>query len=171
MGFSVYDGKEAKANVIKDFFQYVRISLPGQKISVDLFGQTTTNTDDMGIGQLLENAFENFDYIAPMVYPSHYIDGFDSFAKPAEHPYDVVSYAMGTAVSREANYKTKNQTTTELAKFRPWLQDFSLGTNYTSDMVKAEIKATQDSLGDSYAGFMLWNAGNKYTTGAVLKQN
>ena len=59
-------------------------------ISVDLFGMTTTNTDDLGIGQVLEKALPYFDYVAPMVYPSHYPDTWNGFANPAEHPYDVV---------------------------------------------------------------------------------
>ena len=58
-----------------------------------------------------------------------------------------------------------------LAKFRPWLQDFNMGADYTADMVDQEIKATQDALGNNYSGFMLWNAGNIYTEGAVLKPN
>ncbi len=173
LGFPAWNGVKLKADVINEFFHYVRANLTGAKISVDLFGQTTTNTDDMGIGQILENAFENFDYISPMVYPSHYIDGFKGFDKPAEHPYDVVKYAMDTALAREAAFDAKSREkggenaskVANLAKFRPWLQDFSLrATFYTADMVRAEIKATQDSLGSNFYGYMMWNAGNIYTT-------
>ena len=162
MGFSVWDGVKPKAGVIKEFFNYTRQKLVGNKISVDLFGQTTTNKDDMGIGQLIENAFENFDYISPMVYPSHYIDGFIGFANPADHPYDVVKYAMDGALAREKSYQASSVAKVPLAKFRPWLQDFNMGADYTADMVKLEIKATQDSLGKDYNGFMLWNPSNIY---------
>ena len=109
MGFPVWDGKTLKQEIIKDFFQYVRANLPGEKISVDLFGQTTTNKDDMGIGQVIENAFENFDYISPMVYPSHYINGFMGFANPAEHPYDIIKYSMDTALNREQSFLAQKQ--------------------------------------------------------------
>ncbi len=144
----------------------------------------------MGIGQIIENAFENFDYVAPMVYPSHYINGFMGFSNPAEHPYDIIKYEMGTALTRENSFASPKQDTSAvngaltassqpqpapitvpLSKFRPWLQDFNMGADYTADMVDQEIKATQDSLGDNYSGFMLWNAANKYTEGAVLKPN
>ena len=94
MGFPVSDGKTSMAYTIKNFFHYVRTSLPDEKISVDLFGLTTVNTDDMGIGQVIENAFENFDYISPMVYPSHYANGFIGFSNPADHPYEVIDYSM-----------------------------------------------------------------------------
>ncbi len=195
MGFPIWDSKTTKANVIKSFFVYLRQELKGEKISVDLFGQTTTNKDDMGIGQLLENAFENFDYISPMVYPSHYINGFLGFANPADHPYEMVKYSMASALSRELAYLVNKQkvsgqnsaTPTNLpspspspspapiinylAKFRPWLQDFNMGATYSSDMVKLEIKATEDALGNDFEGFMLWNASNIYTQDAVLKPN
>ncbi len=193
MGFPVWDDKTSKAEVVKNLFQYLRTNLSGEKISVNLFGQTTINKDDMGIGQIIENAFENFDYISPMVYPSHYVDGFIGFANPAEHPYDIIKYSMDNAVIREKDFLKQqqdslaaiddlNKTTTAglgspfqllvkspLAKFRPWLQDFNIGADYNADMVKAEIQATQDALGNNYGGFMLWNPSNIYTEGAVLK--
>lgn len=193
MGFPVWDEKKPMPAVIKEFFQYVRSSLPGEKISADLFGLTTVNTDDMGIGQLLENAFENFDYIAPMVYPSHYAKTFIGFENPAEYPYEVIKYSMDSAISREKAFLKKQQdmviknseaagspaaelqvlipppVLNPLAKFRPWLQDFNMGADYTADMVKKEIKATQDALGKDFSGFMLWNPSNIYTKAAVLK--
>jgi len=196
MGFPVWNEKTLKANVIKDFFGYVRSQLENEKISVDLFGQTTTNTDDMGIGQIIENAFENFDYISPMVYPSHYINGFMGFANPADHPYEIIKYEMGTALEREQAFSSPKQSPpvegakiaapsqdapqilaapapapiiVPLAKFRPWLQDFRMGADYTAPMIEQEIQATQDSLGSSFSGFMLWNPSNIYTEGAIQK--
>ena len=189
MGFPVWDPKKLRAEVIKEFFNYLRTSLAGEKISVDLFGQTTTNTDDMGIGQVIENAFENFDYVCPMIYPSHYVDGFLSFNNPAEHPYEIVNYSLNVAIARELKFLDAEHVATEnnietvssaiaspfvsaeppLAKFRPWLQDFNMGADYTADMVKAEIRAVEDALGKEYNGFMLWNSSNIYTQGAVFK--
>ena len=163
MGFPVWDGIAGKAEVINKFFGYLRTSLPGEKISVDLFGLTTINTDDMGIGQIIENAFENFDYICPMVYPSHYANWFIGFANPAEHPYEIIKYSMDSALARL-------KITASKAKLRPWLQDFDMGADYTADMIKQEIKATQDSLGTDFNGFLLWNPSNIYTQGAILKQ-
>lgn len=108
MGFPVWDGLTPKSDIIKQFFTYTRQQLSGEKISVDLFGQTTVNTDDLGIGQIIENAFENFDYISPMVYPSHYANNFIGFANPAEHPYDVIKYSMASALSRQIAYSKLN---------------------------------------------------------------
>jgi len=195
MGFPFLDEKMVASETIKEFFHYLRISLPNEKISADLFGLTTINTDDMGIGQIIEDAFENFDYVCPMVYPSHYANGFRGFVNPAEHPYEVIKYSMESALLREKkliksqqDLAMKNsepagspaaslQEVTDimdpvlLTRIRPWLQDFNMGAFYTAEMVRQEIKATQDSLGDSYSGFMLWNPSNIYTQGAVLKNH
>ena len=158
MGFPFWDKKVSMRLVIKEFFQKLRESLPDVKLSVDLFGYSTVSTDDMGIGQVLEDSFDYFDYISPMVYPSHYKDGFRGYSNPAEYPYEVIKYSMQEAIKKQALSKVK---------FRPWLQDFNMGADYTVEMVKAEIKAVTDVLGKDFYGFMLWNASNVYTTGAI----
>lgn len=145
------------AGIMKSFFEYVggelsQLSVP---TSADLFGMTTTNTDDLNIGQVLEHALAHFDYVAPMVYPSHYPANFNGYPNPAEKPYEVVKYSMDKAVLRSS---------TTPGKLRPWLQDFNLGATYTADMVKAQIQAVYDS---GLTSWMLWNAGNKYTRGAL----
>lgn len=195
IGFPFYDEKKEKSAVIKECFSYLRSNLPNEKISADLFGLTTVNMDDMGIGQILEDALENFDYVSPMAYPSHYANGFIGFSNPAEHPYEVVKYSMDSALVRKKRLMKSLQEAVlrksesvgspaaasqilayitspgSLAKIRPWLQDFNMGAFYTADLVKQEIKATQDSLREDYNGFMLWNPSNIYTQGAVMKQN
>jgi hypothetical protein len=44
-----------------------------------------------------------------------------------------------------------------------------MGAEYTTLMVKEEIRAVLDALGDDYSGYMLWNPRNIYTEEAVLK--
>jgi len=170
MGFPVWDNKTQKSTIIKNFFQKLRESLPNIKISADIFGQTTTNTDDMGIGQIFENTLSYFDYVCPMVYPSHYADGFDGFLNPADHPYQIISCALGSAVTRRQSYASAhNLDQRTLAKIRPWLQDFNLGAVYDAPMVTAEIKAVTDTTGNDFSGFMLWSPSNIYTAGAIAK--
>ncbi len=147
-----------KASILRGFFSYLRKELSqkdGMVISADLFGMTTTNRDDLNIGQILEDALLNFDYVAPMVYPSHYPSGFIGITNPASKPYEVVRYSMDEAVKRSS--------TTPL-KLRPWLQDFHLGADYTPDMVRAQIQAVYDS---GLTSWMLWNASNRYTKEAL----
>ncbi len=155
-------------------------------LSVDLFGYTTTNYDDLGIGQLLERALPYFDYVMPMVYPSHYNSGFIDIAKPATQPYEVVKYSMDASVRRvRAMAAAKNSTATStdiiflreqankghgninIQQMRPWLQDFDLGAQYTPEMVRAQIQATYDAGLTSWA---LWDAGNTYTRAALADE-
>jgi len=191
MGFPVFNknlkNKESKQQVIKRFFKYLRRELSGEKISADLFGQTTIENSDMGIGQKIEDAFEYFDFVCPMVYPSHYAVGFAGYKNPAEYPYQVVKYSILNAqIKKKTNLELQRILYNEpsgspaleakiveynppLGQLRPWLQDFDMGADYTASMIKSEIKAVKE-LGKDYYGFMMWNARNIYTKEAVLKE-
>lgn len=160
MVFPAWDREMTRPQVLNEFFRYMRTELGQARLSADLFGFVTTRKDDFGVGQVIEDAFEYFDYVSPMVYPSHYPNGFIGFANPAEHPYEVINYTIKSG--QERLNKFYQETGNTRAKLRPWLQDFNLGANYTQAMVEAEIKATQDALGENYNGFMLWNARNLY---------
>lgn len=163
MSFTWSAGKP-KAEAVTSFFRYLREQFSSTTpdmvngglpvLSADLFGLTTTAEDDMGIGQLLTHALPYFDYVAPMVYPSHFASGYIGFAKPAQHPYDVIHYSMDKAASRAL------QASTSPAKLRPWIQAFDLGAIYTPAMVRSEMQATYDA---GLSSWMLWNAGSAYT--------
>ena len=151
-------------------------------LSADLFGMTTTNSDDLTIGQVLERATPYFDYIAPMVYPSHYPPGFNGYSNPNKEVYGVVKYSMDRAVERVT------ATTTIIASLaytrigtstpaiyskpsrdpnvlRPWLQDFDYGGDYGPVEVRAQIQAAYDAGLNSW---MLWAPSNHYTRGGLL---
>jgi len=164
MRFPVWDQSVPRHLVIRNLFAYLRRGLGSATISVDLFGLSTVNRDDLGVGQVIEDAFPYFDYVCPMVYPSHYAPGFIGKANPAEYPYEVVYYSMKTAAGRLAELETG---TGRKAKLRPWLQDFHLGATYTTDMVEAQVRATRDALGGDYAGFVMWNPRNVYNQQAL----
>ncbi len=184
--FPFWDGKTSRHLVIREFFKEIRQNLPDAKLSVDLFGQATISYDDLGIGQIIEDSFEYFDYVCPMVYPSHYAKTFMGFENPALYPYDVVKGSMESAMLRENNYfKLKEISVSDSnsekinqnniikikAKIRPWLQDFNMGAVYTTDMVKEQITATKEALGGNYVGYMMWNPSNVYKTEAFTNEN
>ncbi len=150
----------SKAETMKSFFMYLdtNVRQKGIPTSADLFGLTTTVNNDMNIGQVLENAAPYFDFIAPMVYPSHYPNGWNGFKNPAQHPYEVINLAMKGGVEKLKAIGEDPQ------KLRPWLQDFDLGATYTADMVRAQMKAAADNGLDSW---MLWDPSNKYTKAAL----
>jgi len=129
-------------------------------LSADLFGMVTTNSDDLNIGQILEYAAPYFDYISPMVYPSHYPRGFNGWQNPNNYPYEVVNFSMSKAVEKLVNASTSP------LKLRPWLQDFDYGGDYDIPEVKAQIQATYDA---GLTSWMLWSASNRYTRGALEK--
>jgi hypothetical protein len=183
IGYPFWDKKSTRAAVVKGFFKYLREQLAGKKISADLFGLTTIDTwDDLGIGQVIEGAYQYFDYVSPMVYPSHYAAGFDGYKNPAAYPYEVVNYSLEKAVARLAAMGKPATTSTEAVavpsvKLRPWLQDFDLGATYDAPMVRKQIQATYDALvnvsgtrAGYYGGWLLWDPANTYTEGALEKQ-
>lgn len=152
-------------DAIKNFMRYLREQLKESVLSVDLFGFTMIKTEDIGIGQIVEDAYAYFDYVSPMVYPSHYPDGFMGYKNPAAWPYEVVADSMQKGQERLNAYRVSDGTND--AKLRPWLQDFDLGADYNVTMIGKQIKATQDTLRDGYVGYMLWNPSSNYTSGGI----
>ncbi|OHA58403.1 MAG: hypothetical protein A2571_01325 [Candidatus Vogelbacteria bacterium RIFOXYD1_FULL_44_32] len=169
----------SKPAVLEEFFSYLNQKLKpsGMIISADLFGMTTSSYVDVGIGQMWERTIPHFDYVAPMVYPSHYYTGFAGYTNPNEHPYEIVHEALASAVARtvatttmvltkdgQAVASTSPQLYTKKgynrAKIRPWLQDFDYPVPYTAEMVRAQIRATSD-LG--LTSWMMWDPSNHYT--------
>jgi len=154
----------AKTDVIKSFFEYLNghMKTEGIPTSADIFGMTTTSSDGLNIGQVLEIALQNFDYVSPMVYPSHYPKGFNGWSNPNAHPYDLIHFVMKAGADRAITAST-----TPL-KLRPWLQDFSLGApSYGKREVEEQIQATYDA---GLTSWMLWDPSNKYAGGALLRE-
>ncbi len=158
--------KTTRADTLENFFKYLSSTLktdaPDLKISADFFGLVTTETtNDLGIGQVLEKGLLYFDFIAPMVYPSHFAPDTYGYKDPASKPYEIISYSMKKAVERTKAMGLDPN------KLRPWLQDFNLGAKYTTDMVKLEIKAVQDS---GLSSWMMWDPNNIYHSDAFAKE-
>ncbi len=164
MSFPLWDENTPRNVIIGNFFEYVRQEMPNDKLSVDLFGLVSVSYGDLGIGQIAEDSFKHFDYISPMIYPSHYAMGFLGYENPAKHPYEVVHHSLVELKKRLSLFKETHETK---AQIRPWLQDFNLGAVYDADMVKLQIKATRDALGEEFNGFMLWSSSNRYTEEAL----
>lgn len=173
----------SKTVALEHFFAYLHDALAptGAKLSADLFGMTATNEDDLNIGQVLERALPYFDYISPMVYPSHYPPNYNGWKNPNEHVYDVIKFSMTRAVERAIATSTPvehfggvrvgtsappiyTKEVFDKNKLRPWLQDFDYGGNYGATEVRAQIQATYDSGLNSW---FLWDPANRYTKEAL----
>jgi hypothetical protein len=179
----------SKADQLEKFFKYLSVEMKKSNIptSADLFGMTTTNNDDLNIGQVLERTLPYFDYVAPMVYPSHYPANFNGWKNPNTVPYELTKFVMKRAVERAEATTTAvamlDNTKIDLGtsskkvlythepqnrlKLRTWIQDFDYGGTYDIPEVKAEIKATYDV---GLTSWMMWAPSNKYTVGALVKE-
>ena len=193
---------KSKPENLESFFKYLSTALSDERryenirhentgrdqavpyLSVDLFGMTTSSTHDLSIGQVEERAAPYFDFIAPMVYPSHYPNGFIGFGNPNHYPYEIVQYALtegarrlaATTTSVDGFTHTRLGTSTpavyqkpayDIQKLRPWLQDFDYGGEYGVTEVRAQIQATYDA---GLTGWMIWDPGNRYTRDAYLPE-
>ncbi len=152
--------------------------------SADLFGMTTTNYDDLSIGQIQERAAPYFDAIAPMVYPSHYPNNYLDLGNPNNYPYKVVYHAMNTGAKRmmasttpvAGFLHTRLGTSTPAiyskpaypaTRLRTWIQDFDYGGDYDAADVRAQIQASYDA---GVTSWMIWAPSNRYTEAALLAE-
>lgn len=127
-----------------------RLAPKGIKTSIDVFGLTTTENTDMGIGQKIVEMTEHVDYVSPMIYPSHYNKGEYGIPDPNKEPYRTVYIALQGAKKR-----------LPVEKLRPWIQDFSMkGVKYGPKQIQEQIQACFDCGVETW---MLWNAACKYT--------
>ncbi|OIO18263.1 MAG: hypothetical protein AUJ23_04060 [Candidatus Magasanikbacteria bacterium CG1_02_32_51] len=155
MSLLVYDNDDKeKYEVMHDFFVFLNENLGDAPvyISLDFFGFAMERHDGMGIGQRLEDAVDEVDYICPMMYPSHYPVGHLGFANPADHPAEVIANGMEKGIE----YFVDNK-----AEVRPWIQDFNLGAVYGATKIRAQIDMVEKY---SNAGWLLWNAANRYSS-------
>ena len=149
-----------RASVIRDQLRFVRGSLRpyGVPVTADVFGLTTSDTTDMGIGQLWERFIDAVDVVLPMTYPSHYSPGNYGLRRPNAAPYQVIDRALRDAKRRSAGIANA-------ARIIPWYQDFTLGApRYGAEHVRAQIQAGYDN---GVHDWMLWNASSRYTIGAL----
>lgn len=146
---------ETKVSMLDKFFAFLSDELTGlAPISIDTFGLVMDHTDDdydLGIGQRLDRVALYFDYVSPMMYPSHYPLNYLGFANSAEHPGAVISYGLNISSSTMANKR---------ATIRPWLQAFNIGAIYDGAKIDAQAEATEAA--DTTSGWLLWNARNYY---------
>jgi len=163
MSFPLWDETTPRNLIIKEFYKRLREEIPRATLSIDLFGLSTVSSN-FGVGQNIEDAYPYFDFVCPMVYPSHYVEGFLGYQNPAEYPYEIVKHSMENALKRLNLLNLLHPTK---AKLRPWLQDFDLGATYDEKQVRLEIDAVSEALGENFSGFMLWNSENFYTKEAL----
>ena len=149
-----------RAQVIRDQLAFARQQLAplGVPFTGDVFGLTTSDTTDMGIGQRWESFIDRLDVVLPMTYPSHYAPGSYHLASPNARPYEVIARAMSDAKRRSAGVAGA-------ARVVPWYQDFTLGApRYGAPQLRAQMKGGYDN---GVRSWMLWNPRSVYTLSAL----
>lgn len=139
--------------VIRGFLHDASAALApyGVFVGADLFGYTSWDTGDLGIGQTLGDAAAEVDYISPMLYPSSFKDGIPGVRRPLQRPDAIVAQSLARA-AQGAHL--------EPVRFRPWLQAFG---DRDSLLAKSKIVAQIDSA-DAFGsdGWMLWQPLSRY---------
>lgn len=153
-------GGRTRAEVIREQIGATRKALEptGVPMTIDVFGLTTSDTTDMGIGQRWEMFIDQADAILPMTYPSHYALGSYGIANPNANPYATIDRAV-----RDAKRRTEG--TTAAGVIIPWYQDFTLGApRYGASHVRAQIEA---GYANGFPSWILWNPRSVYTLSAL----
>ena len=121
----------------------------GCVMSADVFGIIVSRPGDQEIGQRPEELSQHVDVFSPMVYPSHYSDGWLGLDDPNEHPYDVTADAIDDALPRLEPGTV----------LRPWLQAFF----WSDQQIRRSIQAAEDR----DVGWILWNSRSNYSRDAI----
>jgi hypothetical protein len=149
-----------RAQVIREQLAYLRQRITPLKVpmAIDVFGLTTTDTTDMGIGQRWEQFADQADIVLPMTYPSHYARGTYGISNPNSAPYSTIDHAMKDG-------KARNAPISPAPIIVPWYQDFTLrAPRYGVKQIRAQIQAGYDN---GVRSWILWNPGSKYTVAAL----
>lgn len=135
---------------VAEFLQqtHTAVRSDGALLGASVFGIAVDRPTQ--IAQDIPQMAQYVDYIAPMVYPSHWGPGEFGVDNPNNQPYDIVRRSLG-------EFAKAVQGTD--AQVIPWLQDFSLGAAYGPPEVAAQIAAARDT---GMPSFLLWAPNCRY---------
>ena len=113
------------------------------------------------VSQDVEAMADHLDYVAPMIYPSHWGPGEYDVADPLHQPYDMVVATLEV---------WQDVTDGRRARVLPWLEDSNwpvrLGYPDRARYVREQIQGTYDVGIDEW---MLWDSAVRYTTSAMIQ--
>lgn len=164
------DGEEiTRIDAITAAVKYLceQIKPLGLYVSADVFGGVIKSAvDQRSVGQDYCELSKYLDYICPMIYPSHYGDGYYGVDHPDTQPYKIVYNAMLDSNKVLSGIPEGNHR----AVVRPWLQDFTASylrhyIRYGKEEVRTQIEAVYDS---GQTSWLLWNAAVVYTEDALM---
>lgn len=142
--------------VIVDFLAEAQVELRRYGVfqGVSVFGIAATRGEY--IAQDVQGMAPHVDYVAPMLYPSHWAPGEYGVTDPESQPYDIIKASLSDF------QQVLDGTNTSLV---PWLQDFTMHVDYGPDQIKAQIDAAAD-LG--IHSWLLWDPTVTYTGDGIV---
>jgi hypothetical protein len=154
-GLGASGGPQTPSDAVVGFLATSRTALRERCAhqGASVFGIAADRPD--AVGQDVPRIARHVEYVAPMLYPSHWVPGEYDVANPNRQPFDIVKASL-------AHFQAKTAGTGVLLV--PWLQDFSLGHPYGPAEVRAQIDAAAE-LG--VVDWLLWNGGARYTAAAL----
>ena len=132
---------------------HTRLRALGVYQGAAVFGVAVSRPEQSG-QNILGMAYHT-DYIAPMLYPSHWNVGEYGIPDPEREPYEIIKRSL--AEFRQA----VNRTGRPLV---PWIQHFSLNVTYATDEVVAQVQAAKDM---GFASWMMWDPNVTYDMDAL----
>lgn len=154
------EGKRKDQN-IQDFIEYAMKELKpyNVKVAAAVFGIITRSWEDYpeDIGQTWIKITRDIDVISPMIYPSHYSEGWYGYDVPDREPYGLFHKALLEALEKNASMASP-------AKIRPWIQGFTAEwvdgyLDYTPEVIAQQVIAGEELGIDE---FLIWNAVSEY---------
>jgi hypothetical protein len=151
--------KGTASSKIVEFLRRADVALEpsGAFIGASLFGVAALQPED--IAQPVPEIARVVDYVAPMIYPSHWGPGSFDIDDPNSQPYETVL---------ASTQKFVELTEGTGARVVPWLQDFSLGYEYGPEEVRAQIEAAAAAGADEW---IMWDALVTYTQSAYVDES
>jgi hypothetical protein len=132
-----------------------RLDPTGAFLGASLFGIAAFRPEE--IAQDVGRIARNVDYVAPLVYPSHWGPGVYGVDDPESQPRAIVQRSL-------VHFKQLVQGSG--ARVVPWLQDFFLRVPYGAREVCAQVAAAEaEDIGE----WILWDANVTYTRAGCLR--
>ncbi len=107
------------------------------------------------IGQDIPRMAQHLDYVAPMIYPSHWGPGELGLSNPLREPYEVVVRSLATFQEAVAGTRARVVPWLENSTYRAWDRPFQIAE---------QIRGTYDS---GIEEWLLWDPSVRYTPDAI----
>jgi hypothetical protein len=145
----------AQASIVS-FLRNARSALDptGAFLGASLFGIAADRPEE--VAQNVPEIARNVDYVAPLIYPSHWGPGVYGVAEPEREPKKIIE---------ESLIRFNKLTAGTGARVVPWLQDFSLAVHYGPKEVCAQIDGAK---AENVHEYIMWDALVTYTKAACL---